>query len=69
MRRSHLSVVALCASLLTPIAVQIQAQTVGAVATNDTARVIVKFRADSTLLREQAPTAHETGRALKGNRG
>jgi serine protease len=65
MRRVHLSVVALCASLLAPIAEQIQAQTVGAVATNDNARVIVKFRADSTLLREQAltATARETGRA------
>src|SRR6202521_3457930 len=65
MRRTRHSLVLLCATLLALIPTQVQAQTVGAALTNDTARVIVKLKADSPLLREQAlsATAHETRRA------
>jgi serine protease len=65
MRRTRHSLVAVCAALIALIAVQIQAQTAGAVLTDDTARVIVKLKADSPLLREQVLSAatHETSRA------
>ena len=65
MRRTCHSLVAVCAALLASIPMQIQAQTVGAVLTDDPARVIVKLKADSSLLREQvlSATAHEIGRA------
>jgi serine protease len=65
MRRTRHSLVAVCAALIALIPLQIQAQTVGAVLTDDTARVIVKLKADSPLLREQvlSATAHETSRA------
>ena len=65
MRRIHLSVFALCATLLAPNTIEIQAQTLAAVATNETARVIVKLKDASPLLREQAlsATAQQTGRA------
>ena len=53
MRRTRHSLVAVCAALIALIPLQIQAQTVGAVLTDDTARVIVKLKADSPLLREQ----------------
>jgi serine protease len=65
MRRTCQSLVAVCAALLALIPTQVKAQTVGAALTNDTARVIVKLKADSPLLREQAlsANAHETRRA------
>ncbi len=65
MRMTRHSLVLLCATMLASIPLQIQAQAVGAVLTDGTARVIVKLKADSPLLREQAlsATAHETSRA------
>jgi serine protease len=65
MRSTRHSLVALCAALLASFPMQIQAQTVVAALTNDTARVIVKFKTDSPLLREQtlSAAAHETSRA------
>jgi serine protease len=65
MRMTRHSLVLLCATMLASIPLQVQAQAVGAVLTDDTARVIVKLKADSPLLREQAlsATAHEISRA------
>ena len=65
MRTTRHSLVLLCATMLASIPLQVQAQPVDAVLTDDTARVIVKLKADSPLLREQAlsATAHEIGRA------
>ncbi|HWZ70209.1 MAG TPA: S8 family peptidase [Casimicrobiaceae bacterium] len=65
MRMTRHSLVLLCAAMLASIPVQIQAQTAGAVVTDDTARVIVKLKADSPLLREQvlSATARATSRA------
>ena len=65
MRRTRHSLVLLCAALLASIPMQIRAQTIGTVLTDDPARVIVKLKADSSLLREQvlSATAHEIGRA------
>lgn len=65
MRRTRHSLVLLCAALLASIPMQIRAQTVGTVLTDDPARVIVKLKADSSLLREQvlSATAYEIGRA------
>jgi serine protease len=70
MRRTCLCVVALCATLIAPVSVQIQAQTVVTVPGDDTARVIVKLRSDSPLLREQAASAvaHETRAQALGQR-
>src|ERR1700681_440800 len=65
MRRTRHSLVLLCATLLASIPMQIRAQTIGTVLTDDPARVIVKLKADSSLLREQvlSTTAYEIGRA------
>ena len=65
MRRTRHSLVLLCAALLASIPMQIRAQTIGTVLTDDPARVIVKLKADSSLLREQvlSATAQEIGRA------
>ncbi|HEV2039218.1 MAG TPA: S8 family peptidase, partial [Casimicrobiaceae bacterium] len=65
MRRTRHSLVLLCAALLASIPMQIRAQTIGTVLTDDPARVIVKLKADSSLLREQvlSATAYEIGRA------
>src|SRR6202163_3696497 len=65
MRRTRHSLVLLCAALLASIPMQIRAQTIGTVLTDDPARVIVKLKADSSLLREQvlSTTAYEIGRA------
>src|SRR5580693_5840184 len=65
MRRTHHSLVFLCAALLAWIPLQIRAQTIGTVLTDEPARVIVKLKADSTLLREQAlsATGQQIGRA------
>src|ERR1700694_207554 len=65
MRRTRHSLVLLCAALLASIPMQIRAQTIGTVLTDDPARVIVKLKADSSLLREQvlSATVHEIGRA------
>src|SRR2546430_7497047 len=65
MRRTRNSHVLLCAALLASIPMQIRAQTIGTDLTDDAARVIVKFKAGSSLLREQvlAATPHEIGRA------
>jgi serine protease len=65
MRRTRHSLVALCAALLASIPMQIRAQTADTVLIDDAARVIVKLKADSSLLREQAlsGTAHEIRRA------
>src|SRR6202521_4080479 len=65
MRRTRHSLVLLCATLLASIPMQIRAQTIGTVLTDDPARVIVKLKADSSLLREQvlSATADEIGRA------
>src|SRR6266853_669300 len=54
MRRTRDSLVLLCAALLASIPMQIRAQAIGTVLTDDAARVIVKLKADSSLLREQA---------------
>src|SRR5438105_491939 len=64
MRRTRHSLVLLCATLLASIPMQIRAQTIGAVLIEDAARVIVKLKTDSSLLREQAlfTTAPEIGR-------
>jgi serine protease len=64
-RSTRHTFVVLCAALLAPISMQGQAQTVSAVVTGDTARVIVKFKSASPLLREQAVpgNAPEIGRA------
>src|ERR1700682_1917175 len=65
MRRTRHSLVLLCAALLASIPMQIRAQTIGTVLTDDPARVIVKLKANSSLLREQvlSATAQEIGRA------
>src|ERR1700676_4526271 len=65
MRRTRHSLVLLCAALLASIPMQIRAQTIGTVLTDDPARVIVKLKADSSLLREQvlSTAAYEIGRA------
>ena len=65
MRRTRHSLVLLCTALLASIPMQIRAQTIGTVLTDDPARVIVKLKADSSLLREQvlSTTAYEIGRA------
>ena len=59
------SLVALCVALLAQIPMPIQAQTVGSAVTYDTARVIVKFKAESALLSEKAQSGStlEAGRA------
>jgi hypothetical protein len=64
MRRTRHSLVVLCATLLASIPMQIRAQTVDTVLTDGAARVIVKLKADSTLLREQvlSGTAQEIAR-------
>ena len=65
MRRTRHNLVLLCAALLASIPIQIRAQTIGTVLTDDPARVIVKLKADSSLLREQvlSASAYEIGRA------
>jgi serine protease len=65
MRKTGLRLTVLCAALLGPMPLQVRAQTVADPLTGGTARVIVKFKADSPLVREQAlvATAHETIRA------
>src|SRR3984893_2495385 len=65
MRRTRYSLVFLCAALLALIPLQIRAQTIGTVLTDEPARVIVKLKADSTLLRERvlSATGQEIGRA------
>ena len=65
MRRTRHSLAMLCATLLASIPMQIRAQTVDTVLADDAARVIVKLKPDSSLLREQAlsGTAHEIRRA------
>jgi serine protease len=65
MRRTRHSLVLLCGALLASIPMQIRAQTIGTVLTDEPARVIVKLKGDSSLLREQvlSAAAHEIGRA------
>ncbi len=65
MRRTRHGLVLLCAALLASIPMQIRAQTIGTVLTDDPARVIVKLKADSSLLREQvlSATARDITRA------
>ena len=53
MRKFLLSLTVLCTALLAPLSLQSQAQTAAA-ATLAPARVIVKFKAGSALLRERA---------------
>jgi serine protease len=57
MRMFPMNFAALCAALLAIVAPHIQAQTIVASGTDDTARVIVKLKADSPLLRVQALSA------------
>src|SRR5438445_7649639 len=65
MSKARLSLVSLCVALLAPMSVQAQTQTVDAAPASDSARVIVKFKATSPLLREAAVSAavQETSRA------
>ena len=57
MRITHFGLVALCAALLAAIPEQAEAQVAAGVPGRSTARVIVKFKADSPLLRRQALSA------------
>jgi hypothetical protein len=57
MRKTLVNLVALCAALLATSAPQIQAETILATGADDPARVIVKLKADSPLLRVQALSA------------
>ena len=64
-RKTCPSLVALCAALLGAVPMQIQAQTAGAALSDNAARVIVKLKADSALVRELPVSAagHEMDRA------
>jgi serine protease len=57
MRKFLRTLVALCAALLSTIAPYIQAEGIVSSGADSTARVIVKFKADSPLLRAQASSA------------
>ena len=57
MRKMHLGLTALGVALLAAIPLQVEAQAVGATLAGGTARVIVKYKADSPLLRKQALAA------------
>jgi serine protease len=65
MRTARLSLITMCAPLLAAIPLHVHAQTVVDPRAADTARVIVKLKADSPMLREQAlsATAWQTSRA------